>query len=125
MSLERRNIMEVVLYRLEVLKGKESIAEEWLSFLRDNEEKGIKTLEKENVYFEAYFKEEVGGQMYIYLFIMCKDLKKANNTALESQNELDVKHFEYMKECINIKKGNIMNSELFLDNIKSMKIESV
>ncbi len=110
--------MDVTLYRLEVIKGKEKIAAEWLSFLSDNKEKGLKTLENEQVYFEAYFTETIAGQMFIYLFIMCKNLEFANNTARKSSNELDLKHFQYMQECINLEKGNMMNAELFLDNIK-------
>lgn len=110
--------MDVNLYRLKVLKGKEDIAEEWLSFLNANKEKGVVTLEKENVYFETYFKEIIEDKMYIYLFIMCKNLEAANKVALNSSNEIDLKHFEYMKRCINPDKSNVMNAELFLDNIK-------
>ncbi|NEQ46679.1 MAG: hypothetical protein F6K00_25270 [Leptolyngbya sp. SIOISBB] len=110
--------MDVQLYRLEVVKGKESIAEEWLAYLEANKEKAEKTLENEKVYFEAYFKEVIENQMYIYLFLMCKDYEFANNTALNSSNELDKKHFEYMKACIDLNKGNILSSEIFMDNLK-------
>ena len=51
--------MDVQLYRLKVVKGKESIAEEWLAYLETNKEKAEKTLENEKVYFEAYFKEVI------------------------------------------------------------------
>ena len=110
--------MNSTLYRLEVIKGKEGIAEEWLSFLKANKEKAMITLEKEKVYFETYFKEVIEDQMYIYLFIMCENLDFANSTAFESTNELDIKHFEYMKLCINLKRGKIMESEFLIDNLK-------
>ncbi len=66
--------MDVNLYRLEVIQGKESIAEEWLTFLQDNKEQALKTLENEEVYFESYFKEIIDDKMFIYVFIMCKNV---------------------------------------------------
>lgn len=110
--------MDVQLYRLKVIKGKERIAEEWLAFLKANKESAEKTLENEKVYFEAYFKESIENQMYIYLFLMSKDHEFANNTAANSSDELDKKHFEYIKACIDRSEGNIMNSEVFMDNLK-------
>ncbi|MBS9777789.1 MAG: ABC transporter substrate-binding protein [Gammaproteobacteria bacterium] len=107
--------MNVVLYKLEVIQGKEAIAEEWLAFLHKNKEKALKTLENEQVFIETYFKETVQNTTYIYLYIVCKDLEYANNTAMNSTDPVDVKHLEYMKECINLKAGNIMNAELFLN----------
>lgn len=32
--------MEIKLYKLEIIQGKESIAEEWLEFLKQNKEAG-------------------------------------------------------------------------------------
>ena len=110
--------MDVQLYRLKVIKGKESIAEEWLAFLKANKENAEKILENEKVYFEAYFKERIENQMYIYLFLMCKDHEFANNTAFNSSHELDKKHFEYLEACIDRNESKIMNSEVFMDNLK-------
>ena len=110
--------MDVQLYKLKVIKGKEDIAEEWLAFLKANKEGAEKILENEKIYFEAYFKESVENQMYIYLFMMSKDHEFANNTAFNSSHELDKKHFEYMKACIDRNEANIMNSEVFMDNLK-------
>ncbi len=116
--------MDVNLYRLEVIQGKESIAEEWLSFLNDNKEQSLKTLENEEVYFESYFKEIIDGRMIIYLFIMCKSLEFANQVAINSTNELDIKHFAYMKECIDLQQGNIMSADIMLDNRKHQERDS-
>ena len=110
--------MDVQLYRLKVTKGKESIAQEWLAYLEANKEQAKNTLENEKVYIEAYFREVIEDQMYIYLFMMCHDHEFANTTALNSSNELDKKHFEYMKACIDLNQGSIMNAEIFLDNLK-------
>ena len=110
--------MDVQLYRLKVVKEKENIAEEWLAYLAANKEKAEKILESEKVYFEAYFKEVIENQMYIYLFLMCEDHEFANDTAFNSSNELDKKHFEYMKTCIDLNEGSIMNSEVFMANLK-------
>lgn len=46
--------MDVQLYRLKVIKGKENIAEEWLSFLEANKKEATKILEKEKVYCNDY-----------------------------------------------------------------------
>ena len=110
--------MDVQVYRLKVIEGKESVAEEWLAFLKANKETAEKILENEKVYFEAYFKEYIGDQMYIYLFMMSKDHEFANNTAFNSSNELDKKHFEYLNACIDRNESNTMNSEVFMDNLK-------
>ena len=110
--------MDVQIYRLKVIRGKEGVAEEWLAFLKANTETAKKMLENEKVYFEAYFRENVGDQMYIYLFMMSKDHEFANNTAFNSSHELDKKHFEYLKECIDVEGSNTMDSELFMDNLK-------
>ena len=110
--------MDVQLYRLRVIKGKEAIAEEWLAFLKANKEGAEKLLENEKVYFEAYFKETTENQMFIYLFMMSKDHEFANNTAFSSSHELDKKHFEYIKACIDRSESNTMNAEVFMDNLK-------
>ena len=110
--------MDVQVYRLKVIKGKESVAEEWLTFLKANKETAEKILENEKVYFEAYFKENIGNQMYIYLFMMCEDHEFANNTAFNSSHELDKKHFEYLNACIDRNESSTMNSEVFMDNLK-------
>ena len=115
--------MDVQLYKLKVIKGKESIAKEWLAYLETNKEKAEKILETEKVYFEAYFREVVENQMYIYLFLMCKDYEFANNIAFHSSNELDKKHFEYMKACINLNEGSIISSEVFMDNLKDWSLD--
>ena len=110
--------MDVQIYRLKVIKGKEQVADEWLAFLEANKESAEKTLENEKVYFEAYFKETIDDQMYICLLMMCEDHEFANSTALNSSNELDKKHFQYMGDCIERAGSTILNSIVFMDNLK-------
>lgn len=110
--------MDTLLYQFEVIKGKESVAEEWLNFLNENKEKGKNTLKNEKVYFESYFKEKTESGLKIYMVIVCEDIQKANETALNSGNEIDKKHFAYMKECLDLEKGAIMESALVLNNLE-------
>ncbi len=110
--------MDVQIYKLKVIQGKESIAEEWLTFLADNKREAEKILGSEKVYFEAYFKEIVNDQMYIYLLMMCEDHEFANKIALNSTHELDKKHFKYMGDCIDREGSIILNSLVSMDNLK-------
>ncbi|EHO18834.1 hypothetical protein HMPREF9466_02112 [Fusobacterium necrophorum subsp. funduliforme 1_1_36S] len=41
--------MEIKLYKLEVIPGKENIAEEWLEFLKQNKEAGEALLKKKKL----------------------------------------------------------------------------
>lgn len=74
--------MEIKLYKLEIIQGKESIAEEWLEFLKQNKEAGKALLKEEKAYFEAYFKSMENGNMYIYLFFSAEDINFSNKKAL-------------------------------------------
>lgn len=110
--------MEIVLYKFEIIKGKESVAEEWLEFLKKNRKFGEELLKKEKAYLEAYFKTIENQVMYVYMFFSAENISFSNNHALDSESELDKKHFKYMKECIDFSKGSIMDCLLYLDNIE-------
>ena len=110
--------MEIKLYKLEVIPGKENIAEEWLEFLKQNKEAGEALLKKEKAYFEAYFKSIEEGRMYIYLFFSAEDVNFSNNKALHHGSSLDQKHFAYMKECVALSKGDIMDCLFYLNNME-------
>lgn len=43
--------MDVQLYKFEIIKGKEAIADEWLNYLKANKDKALVTLENEKVFF--------------------------------------------------------------------------
>jgi len=110
--------MEIKLYKLEIIQGKESIAEEWLEFLKQNKEAGKALLKEEKAYFEAYFKSIENGNMYIYLFFSAEDIDFSNQKALHHGSSLDKKHFAYMKECVDLSKGDIMDCLLYLNNME-------
>lgn len=109
--------LDIKLYRVGIIKGKEDVAKEWLDFLRDNREAGIETLKNEKVYLETYFQAVEGGTMYVYMFIAADDIEAANNIAGESKNSLDLKHFEYMGRCVDPSSVTTMDCSCYLDNL--------
>ncbi|MEY8354019.1 DUF6176 family protein [Lachnospiraceae bacterium 54-53] len=112
--------MDIKLYKLEVIKGKEETANEWLAFLEANKDEGAETLKNEQAYFEAYFSAVENGVMYIYMFFAAKDVSYSNSIASNSKNELDIKHFEYMHSCIDLTAGDIMDCAFYLDNLEAL-----
>lgn len=113
-----RKDMDLVLYKFEVIRGKEAAAEEWLAFLRRNKKAGEETLQKEHAYLEAYFRAVEDGTMYVYLFLACEDIHFSNDQAMNHGSDLDKQHFAYMKECVNLTGGDIMECVLSLNNLK-------
>jgi len=110
--------MDIKLYKFEIIRGKEAVAEEWLNFLSSNRKAGEALLKKERAYLEAYFTAVEYGNMYVYMFFACEDEKFSVDKAINHGSDLDEKHFEYMKECIDLTKGNIMDCLLYLDNME-------
>lgn len=109
--------MEIKLYKLEVIEGKEAVADEWLAFLAENKQTGEALLKKEKACLEAYFKSVENEKTYIYLFFAAEDVEFANKQAFNSDNQVDKRHFTYMQECIDLKRGDIMDCLLYLDNM--------
>lgn len=91
---------EAVLYKLPVQIGKENIAKEWLQFLDSNKESASNILIREKGLYEVYFLDQEKEQTFIFMFFSSEDIDFSNQTALESNNEIDLKHFEYMRACI-------------------------
>ncbi len=112
--------MDIKLYKLKVIKGKEETAKEWLAFLEANKDGGVETLKNELAYFEAYFSAIEDGIMYVYMFFAAKDVNYSNTIAGESKNELDIKHFEYMRSCLDLTGGDIMDCAFYLDNLEAL-----
>ena len=110
--------MDIKLYKLQVIKGKESVANEWLSFLDENRETGAKLLKKEKAYLEVYFSAVEQDIMYVYMFFAAHDVNFSNQTAGESNDPLDKKHFEYMRNCIDLSAGDIMDCQFYIDNLE-------
>lgn len=116
--------MDIKLYKFEVIKGKERVAEEWLRFINDNREAGTETLKAEHAYLEAYFKSMEGETMFIYMFFACEDVDFSNDKAFNHGSKLDEKHFEYMKECIDLTRGKNLDCCLYLDNLEDAVLQN-
>jgi len=114
------NQMDIKLYKLKVVKGKEKIANEWLAFLEANKDEGAETLKNERAYFVAYFSAVENSIMYVYMFFAAKDVSYSNTIADNSKSELDIKHFEYMRNCIDLTAGDIMDCAFYLDNLEAL-----
>ena len=112
--------MDIKLYKLEVIKGKENIATEWLEFLEKNKDTGTKMLKDEKAYLEAYFSAVENETMYVYMFFAAHDVNFSNETAWKSENSLDQKHFAYMQDCIDLQSGDIMDCLFYMDNLEDL-----
>jgi hypothetical protein len=110
--------IDIKLYKLKVIAGEENTAKEWLDFLNRNREAGINTLQNEKIYLESYFSSIEGDTMYIYMYVAGENIDYANNVALKSENELDLKHFDYMKKCI--VSGDTMDCLCYMDNLPNI-----
>lgn len=66
----------------------------------------------------AYFKTMEGGNMYVYMFFACEDVNFSNDKAINQGSGLDEQHLAYMRECIDLSRGDIMDCLLYLDNME-------
>lgn len=66
----------------------------------------------------AYFKTMEDGNMYVYMFFACEDVNFSNDKAINQGSGLDEQHFAYMRECIDLSRGDIMDCLLYLDNME-------
>ncbi len=113
--------LDIKLYKISIIKGKEEIAEEWMQFLKENTQEGIKTLKNEKVYLESYFKAMENDTMYLYLFLAAENIERANAIAGESENELDKKHFEYMKACVELTSSTVLDAVCYMNNLEDYR----
>lgn len=56
--------------------------------------------------------------MYVYMFFACEDVNFSNDKAINQGSGLDEQHFAYMRECIYLSRGDIMDCLLYLDNME-------
>ncbi len=89
--------MNIELSRFRVIKGKEAVAYEWMTFLKDNLEAVIQTLEGERMYVETIFEEQDEEYMYLYWYSIQGE---GGTLVTDSQHEVDKKHLKYWRECI-------------------------
>ena len=89
--------MIVELTRFRVKPGMSHKVDEWLKFLNDNMEGVLLTLEREKMYVETIFREELNGEEYLYWYSVQGEQGENVET---SNHEIDKKHLEYWKQCI-------------------------
>lgn len=104
--------IEAVLYKMSVVKGKEAIAKEWLAFLSANKKRAVEILIKEKAYYEAYFISVENDTMYIYMTLAVDDIENFNLSTWNSKDKLNIKHFEYLKSCIDREKSFAITADL-------------
>ena len=108
--------MDVVLYKMPIVKGQEAVAEEWMNFLKATPEDVIHDmLASEKAYYESYFKNIEDGTLYIYLVFSSDDVAKSNDIAFNSNHSVDRKHFDYMKRCVDRDDVQILQSVVQLN----------
>ena len=112
--------MDVKLYRIQIIRGQEDVAREWLSFLDAHKAEGSKILKNEKAYFEAYFTAMEGDTMFVYMVFAANDVNFSNAAAGESKNPLDIKHFEYASQCVEPDKGAIIDCAFYMDNLEDL-----
>lgn len=90
-------MLNIELTRFKVKKGKSKVVDEWLSFLNDNMNETLLTLEAEKMYVETIFREVLNGDEYLYWY----SVQGIGGQELEnSESFIDKKHLEYWEECI-------------------------
>ena len=89
--------MIVELTRFRVKLGMSHKVDEWLKFLNDNMEGVLLTLEREKMYVETIFREELNGEEYLYWYSV---QGKQGENVETFNHEIDKKHLEYWEQCI-------------------------
>jgi hypothetical protein len=93
-------MLNIELTRFKVKKGKSKVVDEWLSFLNDNMNETLLTLEAEKMYVETIFREVLNGDEYLYWY----SVQGVGGQEVEdSESFIDKKHLEYWEECIDKK----------------------
>jgi len=89
--------VKVELTRFKVISGKSHRVDEWMKLLNDNMPAVLITLEDEYMYVEAIFREVNEKDEFLYWFTV----EGEGGIHLEqSQHEIDHRHLEFFRECI-------------------------
>lgn len=110
--------LHVELERFRVKSGKEDTAREWMLFLNHHLAEVIETLPGEKMYVESIFEEIIEGTMYLY-WVSYQGMSP--NEVEFSTADVDKKHLEYWKECIDPAYGEHLlktNVVMIQDKIK-------
>ncbi|OCS84609.1 DUF6176 family protein [Caryophanon tenue] len=96
--------MNIELTRYRVKNGKSSRVDEWLTFLNDNMNDVLVTLEGEKMYVETIFRETLNGEEYLYWY----SVQGEGGQAVEhSDHWIDKKHLQFWHECIDETFGSV------------------
>ncbi|GAB3056654.1 DUF6176 family protein [Salinicoccus sesuvii] len=89
--------MNVELTRYRVIDGKSAVVDEWLTFLNENMEDVLVTLEGEKMYVETIFREVLDGHEYLYWYAVQGE---GGIDVNDSTHWIDKKHLAFWEECI-------------------------
>jgi len=94
---KEQSTMNIECTRYRVKQNKTDKVNEWLAFLNENMEDVLVTLEGEKMYVETIFREVLGGEEYLYWYVV---QGTGGIDVDESEHWIDKKHIEYWDECI-------------------------
>lgn len=94
---KEQRTMNIECTRYRVKQNKTEKVNEWLAFLNENMEDVLVTLEGEKMYVETIFREVLGGEEYLYWYVV---QGTGGIDVDESEHWIDKKHIEYWDECI-------------------------
>lgn len=89
--------MNIELSRFRVKEGMTQLVDEWMSFLNENMDDVLLTLDDEKMYVESIFRESTDGVEYLYWYSIQGE---GGQSVMESQSWIDKKHLEYWEKCI-------------------------
>jgi hypothetical protein len=89
--------MRVELTRYRVKPGKSARVDEWLQILSDRRDECLETLVREKMRLEVIFREQIGGDEFLYWFTVQDEIGEEVNT---SPFEIDHLHIAFWEECL-------------------------
>ena len=80
-----------------VKRGMESVANEWMKTLQERRSECVESLERERMHFEAIFRTERDGRLYLSWFSVQGE---GGAPVKGSPHEIDQLHVEFWLKCI-------------------------
>ena len=114
LAMTKNKSMRVELTRFKVKKGKSKRVDDWMKMLKRNMPAVKRSLKDEKMYVETIFREFNGNDEYLYWY----SIQGGGGIPIkQSKHEIDKKHLEFWKECMDKKSKNYykdMKTELVL-----------
>jgi len=89
--------MNVELTKFRILPGKAERVNRWMEELNKRREEAVDTMEREQMQIEIIFREEAGGEQFLYWFSIQGETGASVET---SPHDLDRVHMAFWDECI-------------------------